>query len=298
MHRGMTLALVAAMTAPVASAKQRELPLLAPSTPWNIDYDLEACRLQRAFGDGDDRITLRLVRYGPGRGFEILASGKRLGATERELLSYGFAPGGEETKVDHPLFGKGDDGVTTWQFSAKLLPDDKDDDGERDTGAFKDREAELNRRYEERLAEIRTIRFIDGVVKPVALNLGDMVRPMAAMEQCVDDLTASWGLDPVVQNELQCPPRPKSNPGRWIKVGDYPETLLRKGISGKIPFRLMVDAGGLVTSCKIQALYSDSAFEKAVCPVLGKRASFDPALDAKGQPVASVWTTSVVFVTS
>lgn len=293
--RIVQILLLAATTAlPLHGAHAAEPPALAPITPWNLDYGVENCALQRGFGTKEDPVVFRLMRYGPSKSFDIMVSGKALKPTHVRTLSYEFEPEGTPFEVDHPLFGTGEDGVTTWQFSARFLSADEELQDEEVPGA--EARAEWERRFQMRAAEVRSVKFSRGIARPVNLNLGALAKPMVAIDDCIDDLMKLWGLDPAVQKTLQSGPVPKSNPGRWILPSDYPPSLERKGVSGKIPFRLMIDTSGAVTQCKIQALYSAPEFEAAVCPVLTKRAKFDPAIGADGKPVASVWNTSVIFV--
>ncbi len=293
MRRVWVLSAIAAVLCGPAVAAPAELQTLTPTSPWNLDYDVESCRLQRVFGKGDDRIVARFIKYGRAPGLEVILSGKSLAPKGRDRLAYTFAPGSEPQKVAQPLYGTSPEGVTDWQFSADFSPR-PDGVEEVETAAAT---AEAMRREEASIGEIRSFQLVDGVAQPVSLELGKMAKPMAAMNQCLDNLVQSWGLDPGVQSALRSAPRPKSNPGRWINSSDYPVDLVRNGVSGRISFRLMVDAAGTVTNCTVQAIYTDPKFQKAVCPVLSRRARFDPAIAQDGTPVASVWSTSVLFVT-
>ena len=285
------LAGLALLTAAMpAQADPDAIRVLAPSTPWNVDYDVESCRLQRAFGTGDDKVVLRLMQYGLEPPESLLVSGKGLASSGGPKLVYTFEPDGVAPVNGNPMFGKDADGIVTWQLSTQFLSPD----------IYKlDLEpAQLQQRLTARLAQIRSFAITKGVKKPVRLQLGALVKPMAAMNACIDNLVRTWGLDPAVQRTRRSAPEPTSSPARWLRHTDYPTELIRQNVSGRIDFRLMVDANGAVTNCMLQGLFSDARFKDVVCPLLTRRARFKPALDANGAAIASFYQQTVVFVTS
>ena len=89
---------------------------------------------------------------------------------------------------------------------------------------------------------------------------------------------------------------PLSNPGTWLRSGDYPGGALFKGAQALVSFRLAVDAGGAPTACEIQRSYSGELFDKASCKGLMARARFAPALDADGKPIASYFASTIKWI--
>jgi hypothetical protein len=75
---------------------------------------------------------------------------------------------------------------------------------------------------------------------------------------------------------------------------DYPSTMLMTGTNAYVPVRVMVDAEGRTTDCVIQIEQVEEAFKDAICSNLAR--GYEPALDAKGRPVASVYRTSVFYL--
>ncbi len=291
MYRPICFALAALILPGPALAAPLELE---PSSQWNLSYDMEACRLSRAFGEGDEKIVTQFIRYMPDPGFEVIVWGKLLEPQGREF-EYRFAPGDEAGEVQNALFSRGDDGMTVWQFNSGLLPHtefeklDKGDPGYRQIAIA---------REEERAKEVRSFEILKGVKQPVSLRIGSLVNAMQAMDTCMDDLIQEWGYYPVVQHSLISGPQPKGNPSRWVTPDDYPSKPLRDGLSGVVRFRVNVDETGAVDGCIIQQALSDPAFRKATCKLIEKRARFAPAIGADGKPVRSFWGTSVVFATN
>jgi outer membrane biosynthesis protein TonB len=117
--------------------------------------------------------------------------------------------------------------------------------------------------------------------------------PLRALETCVDDLQAHWGLDPLEQRQLTRPPIPKPATIRRIQRR-YPSDLALQGVSAFVPVRLLVDAEGRPTQCVVQVESVDEEFKRAVCA--GMARGFEPALDKDGQPVPALYTTSVTFL--
>ncbi|GAA4642075.1 hypothetical protein GCM10023115_03610 [Pontixanthobacter gangjinensis] len=267
---------------------------LEPTSKWALSYDAEACRLGRIFGEGDDKIIAQFVRYIPGPGFEMLVSGKSI-APKGRGFDYRFAPGDEPGEAPNILYGKSDNGATTWQFSTGLVPHAEYKD--MDMASPEERKAAIDRESE-RAAEIRSFDIVKGVEQPVSLQLGTLEGAMRAINTCMDDLVRTWGYDPEVQRTRISGPKPSNNPSQWIRSSGYPAGALRKGLSGSVRFRLDIDQEGVVTDCIIQESYSDPIFRDATCKLIKSRASFEPAIGADGKPVRSYWGTSVVFATA
>lgn len=291
----MSRTIILAVSALAISTPLQAAPLaLEPSSKWNLSYDKEACRLVRIFGEGENQVAAQFIRYVPGPGFDMYVSGKSL-EPQGNRFEYRFTPGDEPGEAKNLLYGQNDEGMTTWRFSTGLVPhaEYKTLDIEKP----EDRKAAILRENE-RAPAITSFEISRGVAQPVALQTGSLSKPLEAMSACMDDLMRSWGFDPEVQRSLASSPEPKSEPGRWIKPKDYPAGALKKKLSGSVRLRLDIDEGGEVTDCIIQQSFSDPAFRLSVCNLIKKRASFQPAIDAGGQPVKSFWGTAVVFITS
>ena len=75
----------------------------------------------------------------------------------------------------------------------------------------------------------------------------------------------------------------------------YPQTMWLSGTNAFVPVRVMVSAEGRATACVVQMPEIDQAFKDAVCE--GLESAYEPALDAEGRAVASVYRTSVFYLT-
>ncbi len=86
---------------------------------------------------------------------------------------------------------------------------------------------------------------------------------------------------------------PRGNPGRWITTRDYRSSWINRGLTGRAGFALTIDAEGRVTDCTITRSTGHDALDEATCRLLEKRASFTPARDGAGDPVAGTYSSSV-----
>jgi hypothetical protein len=147
----------------------------------------------------------------------------------------------------------------------------------------------------ERLKAITYLNIGKPLDQHVILQLGRMDRPMAVMDQCVDNLMMTWGIDVEKHKSLARSVRPVGNVGNWITTNDYPTKMLAVGQPALIEFRIDVDESGKALACHIQATTRPKEFDDAVCKSIMRRAKFTPALDAENNPIKSYWKNSVRF---
>ena len=272
-----------------AIAKERLT--LEPSSPWNLDYASEACRLGRSFGEGDQKVLLILAKYAPGLTMEILASGELLAADRARSFSYSFDPN-ERVEIDRPLFGELPNGGTIWQFIAGLIPPE-------DFAQLADSEAlpaQIKAAELTSAGKVESLTLRIGRRPEIALQTGGLAAGLGAMDQCLDNLVKSWGYDPGKLASVVSGPQPIGRVERWLNQNDYPTEALRKDLSGAVRFRLGISETGHITNCTIQSSYSDPSFPDKVCSEFRRKAEFEPARNADGEGVASYWASTVVFL--
>ena len=266
-----------------ASARPDALPeMLAPASPWSMDYGVESCRLMRAFGPQESPVLFKLEKFSLNDRPSLLVVGKRFSSDspfERVRLRFGDAPLAEF----EALGGSMGDAHTPMLIvrAVDLVP--------RPPAVFvvpADPEAE-------RRIKTMTIQRVGS--KAVALQLGAMDKPMEAMRTCTDSLVKAWGLDPAVQRSLSRQAISLTSPGSWVGDNDYPRHALAEGESGLVHFRLMIDDTGKPTQCVIQSKTKPDEFAPTVCAVIMRRARFQPALDSQGKAVPTYFASSVQF---
>jgi TonB family protein len=86
------------------------------------------------------------------------------------------------------------------------------------------------------------------------------------------------------------PPTPKGPPGKWATDNDYPPNAVDKGYHGTVHFTLVVDPTGKPESCHITWTSGFAQLDQYSCAAFLKRARFNPARDAKGQPIRGTYS--------
>jgi hypothetical protein len=282
-----------ALIATSATASAREAQRVEPNSKWVLDYAPERCVLARAFGTGDQSVTLQIISYGDWNGFHTVLTGP--------LVPHPMQPGGS-VRVNFPGDKQERDPVYALEgsfgtesaaaFDLYFGPNKPSTKGlrlmdhERWQLALEDDQPKPD--FDR---QVDTIGFeLDHGFK-VTLHVESMAAPLAALRKCVDDLYRSWGIDPEVQKNLSRPPRPLSTTVSKVQ-NHFPASEL-DGANGYVRVRLLVDASGQAKSCVVQAGGVDEAYQKAACDNLTGR--FEPALDKNGQPVSSMYYNAVVY---
>ena len=78
-------------------------------------------------------------------------------------------------------------------------------------------------------------------------------------------------------------------------IDNYSNRMLWLGRQAHVRVRLDVDATGMPIGCHIQNAFNNEHFEEEACETLLKKARFEPALDAAGEPIASYWGKVIIY---
>lgn len=253
---------------------------LAPSSPWEINYDDDACHLASAFGEGDSQVIAVFSRYRPSDNFELRLYGTRFGGGSGAQIDVTTNFGSDDTDFRSSAFRGSHNDLPALIISSRFLV-------EWPPGTPP---PTISPQQE---ASVRDLTIRMGSRQPFKLALGSMGPPMQAMRQCTEDLVRSWGFDPAEQARLSRPPTPRGNPGNWITTSDYPAEARNAGHLGLVRFRLTIEADGTVSACAIQAESTPADFSSVTCRAVTARARFLPALNEAGQPVRSYFATAV-----
>jgi hypothetical protein len=250
----------------------------------------------RDFGAGYDAVRLQIDSYGSWNLFRMLLVGRPVGRSNGPSGRGSFRlPGDPEDRGAQLLLGtSGDDKLPAVSFDISFGPyvDPAIAKGLSDTER-RQLAHKLWQPHPDFDAKVDRITVQSARGSPLELHIGNMAAPLAAMRACVDDLYRSWGLDAAAQKSLSREARPKPLTIKHVQQ-DYPGGDLLTGTSAYVPVRLMIDANGKSTSCVVQSAAADDAFKAAVCQNL--QGQFDPALDANGIAVPSMFHTFVIYL--
>jgi len=291
--------LAALLAAPIAQqASAQEARILPPSSNWILNYDDDSCALQRGFGSEGEAVFFELRQFSPGVGYQVLVVSPDFEVrNERPKVRYGndeafwVPPGGSKLDYDDGTGGVVfNDNLFAAEFKAEL---DDLDHNERNLRLFELARDEAM--LAEREASVATISIDDSFGDEITLRTGEMHAPMEAMRECMDDLLTRWGIDAEAHGSLSRPVLPR-NYNRLARrvMQNYPSSMLRAGNNARLQVRLAISAEGDVTGCHLQMPIEYDDFREDACYAL-ERASFDPALDADGNPVASYWTNTISY---
>lgn len=279
------------MVSATASAQHGD-PLEA-SSPWNIDYADDFCRLQRLFGTGDAQVRLMIDRFAPSEDFRLNLVGKPfVSNVDIGTASIRFGSGLPEQKL---RFYGGDLGKNpAWVFisSVRIRPPAEPAAKEEPAEGGGYQPVSFSEADE---ASVTAIYIDKPLKKPIMLQTGSMKGAFAALRKCTDELLEHWGVDPDRIREVVTWAKPTTRPGYWLRNEDYPAAMLAKGMPGLVQFRLVIGEDGMVSSCHIQQSTNPEGFNDAVCNVLKRRARFEPARDKDGRPVKTYYLNKIHF---
>jgi len=286
--------LTASVVTTPLGASPREPELLAPSSPWNVNYGDDSCRLARVFGADDAMTFVVLDQFAPGDAFKLTLGGKRF----RYISNGGRASvrfGPDEAEQTREYFT----GNYSTELPALILRGDirlnnLPPRSGKQSPLSVDETPPLS---PARIAAVNELIIGRPLSRPVKFALGSMRAPVAALNKCLDNLLTNWGIDVARHATLSRRAKPTGNPSSWIVSGDYPLSAVFRGAQGIVNFRLSIGPDGQPTSCHIQQSSRPPEFDTTVCKALMRRARFTPALDKDRQPLASYFRGTVVFKT-
>lgn len=281
-------ALVCLAASPARAADQAAV-ILKPSSPWNVDFAEDKCRLLRTFGEKGNRHIVFFEQYWPddrtsltaaGPGFKPFRSGKRTN------LKFFEAQSPIRTL---PFAG------TSGQFGNAMIYSsisiDKGTEGQRDHDVHL---AQLPRLDTGLAGKVQFVSLQQGS-NEVRLLTGPMGDAFQVLNQCSQGLLSEWGLDEAKQLTATRMPR-------WINsesvirkiVSAYPKEALEKGEEAIMRMRVIVSENGSVENCVIIKATDTDVLESLACKAM-QGALFEPALDSNGKPMRSYFAESIVY---
>ena len=277
---------------------------LQPSSPWDLDYAQDSCRLLRSFGEGPDKTLLLIESDAPGQ-MDMVVFGKPVGGHAEEVLAKFLPIAGAAIKGRPTKSVQTSDPAIFWP-TARLLSE------EAAAGIEKEEAERARHRYtrppplnltEEAAKKAQRQAFAAGTTEleidasyghPVILETGSLGEPIRMFDKCSQDSLKDWGVDPEVEARIVRPVW-APNPAQWFTSEDYPRDMMLTGEQSEIKVRLLVDASGKPTKCTSLSHFKTPEAEKVVCDKFMSRAKFQPAELADGTKVPSYYINRVRF---
>lgn len=267
--------------------------VFARSSPWTVEYDADSCKLEAWFGPEQSRVTLMLTWFQPDRAPYLQLAGQRFKSGQAQATPrVDFAPYGdpEWTNAHFAISGSTPALVLDRQIPLASRKRDAPNHAPGSTPA--------ERHLEDAVDGAR----ISGIPRgSIELQTGKLAKPMAAIRTCLHDLVKYWGYDPDEQASLSRAPKVKFQASLAHELRDsYPRGSNSAGYNDAfVQFRADLTETGQVRGCHVLYRVTEAKkpdpYSDLVCSAVKRLASFEPALDAAGKPVASFHVARVIF---
>jgi hypothetical protein len=278
----------------VASPARAEVISLAPSSEWVVSFDDASCAMIREFGTPESRVSMELRQFRPGGSFQLVVQTVAF-ARRNGPVSFTILPD-EAQEFEYAIGVNRADGARGFALlgSFKRAADreiaerlQEDDQPPRDWPI----DDQLIRER-----EISGILVEQGFSEEFLLQTGRLDQVMNVMRTCMDDLVASWGVDVVAHRTLERQVRP-IDVTRWRRHLDrrYPLSMVARGQQAIVWARVTVGTDGRAMGCAIQSTMSDATFNDVACSLLVEHGRWEPALDARHQPIISYWVGAISY---
>jgi len=292
-----------AAIAPLAIAATQPVRL-QPTTPWDVDYAANSCRLIRVFGEGKTETKLAFESAAPGD-IDLLVFGRPL-ATSEDRVQARLLPVGSKA-----FDGRAAETVTKdipailWPHvplePAEALAEDQRQSDEykrhpniRPPAVSLAEKAARRAAAQEFADQVTAIEIDIRRDRPVILETGSLGPAMKAFEECGRESLRDWGVNPDIEDKIVRPVWTVNGNG-WLYASDYPPDMLTAGKESVVSVRLLIDATGKITSCTPLSHFTEQEFNQISCRNIIARARFKPAELADGTKVPSYMTRRIVF---
>jgi hypothetical protein len=276
---------------------------LQPSSPWDVDYAENSCRLMRSFGEGKATIVLMFESDAPDN-LDMLVVGNGLDSYG-ESVPAKFLPVQSKSFDGRPTLSTSGKPGALWS-SVSLLPDSAIERLKERTRQQKlkpgvrpppiDLAEQATERAERRefASDTTELEIEARSSRSVILETGSLGGAIQAFDKCSRDSLRDWGVDPDLGDKIARPPW-SPNVGSWLTSDDYPQYMVNEGQESEVEVRLLVDATGKVTKCTSFSNFQAPQLNQIACDKITKRATFEPAELADGTKVPGYYVNHIVF---
>ena len=288
--KGMLCWIAAAALLVAPAAQAQEETVFRPVGNWTADYGDDYCRLIRNFTDGTREMSLALERLQPGAQVRLIAVGVGMRPFRgAEQIAYQLQPAGASGKARY-VRSETADGKQFVSFDPVTLALPAPGTPPAPPPVYSRADEQATARG------ITGFLLTEGLTSPVRVETGSLRAPVAALQACADDLLAVWGLDAEKHKTMTALPIMNPRPDGVLPQNTVPFTEFDKLGGGANQVRLLIGADGKVTGCAIYSPSLAQSLNDKICALAKERASFQPAKDAGGQAMTSVWMGSPMFL--
>lgn len=266
--------------------KRKEVSVLEPLSPWNIDYGEQKCRLSRLFGPRETPHLLYIEQNAPAALFTLAVAGPEFARVQRDrTFKLGIAEDqtAREISALTAEFGKIGRGMITKRKRLRELVPRNAEEAPWTSAQLSPKEG----------AAIKRIVFARPN-RATVLETGELGGAAQAMNACTEDLLIEWGLDPAQHKRYQSAEILNQQAIAQRIFDTYPRKALMNDEEGDFSARLIVEADGTVSDCAVDGLTVNEALRPELCKYL-REARFEAALGADGQPIRSFYMLEISY---
>lgn len=258
----LTLALLAAPVAPV---------VLPPpgKQGWNVDWGATRCSLSRG---GQPAMALQIIP----------------GTTEIQLYLF-------DSRWQSAPFSRDPDAAVLFHPSAAAVtaPAEASKSGDGRAGIRVNR---LERSFLDQFAAADSLSVRSKGQEVTQVTIPGAAKAIAALRECEASALKEWKLDSAKMMSLRAYAKPHGGYLAWIKDSDYPDAAIHDEQSGTVVALLKVGADGRATGCAVIDSSGSKELDDQTCAIFGRRAQYDPAIDADGKPTEGLAAVRVRWV--
>lgn len=309
----VSFASLAALTVTSTAYAKDETIVLTPSAPWNAHFAADKCRLAGVFGEGEYTHVLMLDQHYPSSGATLTVAGpsfKPFRGSEDTSVALGDAAAPFETQPMKAQLGRLEHGLVFSNLyfgeeqplilrEGQSGPEREEKEASTDNAQPQDPVPQSAQPTRAQLdAEFgKGITYLSFTQRgrEVRLDTGSLGPAFDVLNRCTTDLIREWGFD--VEEQLTVVKRPAwTNYAKVIEriQRTYPRQALRRGESAVLRIRVTVDEEGAVEECVLNDVTETRVLKSPACKEM-RKAKFEPALNAAGEPVRSFYTTSITY---
>jgi hypothetical protein len=288
-----------------AHAADGEPLVFKPSSQWAADFGEDYCRLARTFSDGTNEISLGIERIQPTTLSRLILIGDGIRLYRRaDTIGYRYLASGDDRTTQLLRTDTGDGQQYLIMGSVNIGPDlatlfagptAGQAAGSPPAGPPAPGAPLYNAGFEASFADgITGIALTDGTVEPIRIETGSLKNVITVLQDCTYDLLTYWGLDGAKHRALSR--TAYIDPAWKLPNGIVPFTDFAKLGGNSNQVRVMISAEGKPTSCHIHIPTLSEGVNGKICKMLMEEATYHPALDAGGQPIASFVTSELFFL--
>ena len=127
---------------------------------------------------------------------------------------------------------------------------------------------------------------------PISFTLASMAVLLDNLATCSEGLKSYWNYDGEKTGVIAKPAKVKL--AGIFTDEDFPAEALKRHQEGTGRFLLLIDQAGKVANCNVIKSVGYPIFDAKSCAIIAERGKFQPALDAKGKPVRSMFESQTI----